>query len=96
MVCAHPLDHRPDEFLSKAGRYAFFWRITLVDQQKEQLVHLGIGKTQLAFIVCPSHRSAEGGLATISSGTPIARESWRTWVLYRSPNGFRAQARVAE
>ena len=28
----------------------------------------------------------------IASGTPIAAESWRTWLLYRSPMGLNAHA----
>ena len=42
--------------------------------------------------VWPGHRSADGALRMIASGTPIAADSWRTWLLYRSPIGLNAHA----
>ena len=42
--------------------------------------------------VWPGQRSADGALRRIASGTPMASDSWRTWLLYRSPIGLNADA----
>ena len=44
----------------------------------------------------PATGPREGALRTMASGTPMATDSWRTWVLYRSRDGREGAGAVAE
>jgi len=50
---AHAVNDSPDKFTREPFFHAFFRRNALIDKQVQHLVHIGIGKTQLAFISLP-------------------------------------------
>ena len=88
----HPVDalhHRPVE----AQRHDLVDRAPLVDPPEQEPVQLRVARSPTSVSsVWPGHRSADGALRMIASGTPIAADSCRTWLLYRSPMGLNAQA----
>ena len=54
----------------------------------EDLVCLGIGNSEIAFVGLPLDQIGAAGLVTITSGTLTKRANAQTWVLNRSPIGL--------
>ena len=63
-----------------------------VDEREQDAVQVVVEAPSSPSSVWPGHRSADGGLARICSGTPRHSATARSWLLYRSPIGWMAAA----
>src|SRR5512144_575203 len=50
MVAADALHHRTHKSISKSRLDAIFRRVALIHQEMQELVHFGVGETQLALV----------------------------------------------
>ena len=67
-------------------------RVPQVDHHVQQLVHLTIAEAQLRLVRLALPEIRAGLLADDVRRDADVRGSAHTWVLYRSPNGFTAEA----